>query len=1050
MKQLFTLLLFTGLFTNALAQAGGEDCSSATVIPSIPFVGSGSTSAATNDYEETCPDVVNQGGAKDVIYKYTTGNSVEYITLSLCIAGTNYDSQLYVYQGTCQSGTAYACQEDGCQSPAYNNAYNSEIINLMLLANTDYYIVIDGYGAGSMGNYQLNADPGVAPPTTQIPFGDSTTLLPTSTVSARSGSPMAISDMNNDGLDDIIRLHNSQTLLISYQQPNGTFTELSLGNVAPFYKVWAICVTDVDTNGYNDIAIGDYNDVKIFMADATGSSYTSQSINTSPIFAQGMNFVDINNDGGVELFVCNDVGESHLYQFSGTSWSRNTTAIDFTTTPVSDKSGNYGSLFTDLDNDGDLDLYITKCRQGVTNTSDGRRINQWIENTGSGMWSENTSTILRDSAQSWVTDFGDIDNDGDLDAFVMNHDQVSRFYRNTGNGVFEELTTFAGLTQTSFAGIQTYFRDFNNDGYLDLLATGSEHRLWINNGDTTFTLDIDPFGVVNDWILSAVVGDLNHDGFLDLYTSYGSIYNTASGSAIDRLWLNNGANGNHFLQLNLEGVVSNYNGIGARIEAYGPWGIQVREVRAGEGYGTQNTFTQHFGLGTETVVDSIVVKWPSGMVDYLYDVQADQWLDVVEGSFPAPQVVLSNGQSSSVTDSSATIGVQMLLREDFDTDVLFTYWPEGGAPTGGNGGTFNLAGGGQQVFQSSLDLNNLFADTTYHWTVQATFDATGQNLVFTFDTLSFNTLSTQLDSNAVVFSNEQTTSITDSSATLEVDMELRQDFNTDVTFTYWPEGGAAQSMSGGTYNPGGSGTQVFNLTASLNGLMDDTTYHWTVEAALDPAGNNMLFTHDTVSFQTLPAPIDSAAVELRNFSGMNFGWSTALVSVDTRIRKDGPVKLEAYYWPVLEPGQLLVDSLATYDLQGGAPATFASTDTLYTWGQGEYDFAIKATYLPMSTADEFWTDTVRLFITGSVNEFAADLLKIYPNPTSGTLMIETTPELERLYPSYKLYDAQACVISEIAEPKSNERLQIDAPAGIYFLKVSTREGSGRTYRIAKQ
>ena len=65
-------------------------------------------------------------------------------------------------------------------------------------------------------------------------------------------------------------------------------------------------------------------------------------------------------------------------------------------------------------------------------------------------------------------------------------------------------------------------------------------------------------------------------------------------------------------------------------------------------------------------------------------------------------------------------------------------------------------------------------------------------------------------------------------------------------------------------------------------------------------------------------------------------------------------------------------------------------------------------------------------------------------------MIETTPELERLYPSYKLYDAQACVISEIAEPKSNERLQIDAPAGIYFLKVSTREGSGRTYRIAKQ
>ncbi len=940
MKHLFLLLLFTSLCTVSLGQAGGEDCATATVITSIPFVGTGSTAAALDDYAENCPDVGNQGGAKDVVYKYTTGSSAEYVTLSLCIAATNYDSQLYVYQGSCSSGTSYACQEDGCTSPAYNNPYNSEIFNLMLQANTDYYFVVDGYSSGASGNYQLNVDFGIAPPTTQITFGDSSHLLPTSTVAARSGSPLAISDMNNDGLDDIIRLHNSQTVLIAYQQPNGTFTELSLGNIAPFNKVWAVCIADVDSNGYNDIATGDYNGIKLFTANSTGTSYGQSTVNSLSIFAQGMNFVDIDNDGQLDLFACNDVGESQLYVNSPTGLSLDVTALDYTTTPISDKSGNYASLFTDLDNDGDLDLYITKCRQGVTSTSDGRRINQWLENTGAGAWAENTTTLLRDSAQSWVTDFGDIDNDGDFDAIVVNHDQVSRFYRNLGNGVFEDFTASSGLTQTGFAGIQSYWRDFNNDGWLDLLVTGSEHRLWINNQDTSFTLDVDPFSILNDWMLSAVVGDLNHDGFLDIYGSYGSIYNTASTSATDRLWINQGASGNQFLQLDLTGVVSNTNAIGAKILAYGPWGVQVREVRGGEGYGTQNSFTQHFGLGASTSIDSLIIKWPSGISDHLYNVSSNQWLAVVEGSNPLPPVVLTNGVSSNITDSSASIALDFLLREDFDTDILFDYWPEGGSSTTGNGGTFNLSGGGPQSFNPSLNLFNLLEDTTYYWTANAIFDPNGSNQLFLFDTLTFNTLSS--------------------------------------------------------------------------------------------------------------LPFDSIPVELRNFAGTNVFWSTAALSVDTRVRKDGPVLLEAHYWPVSSPGSVLVDSLDTYDLLGGNATTFSSTDTINVGGSGEYDFFMKATYLPDASAEVFYTDTIRLFITSSVDELSEGLLTIYPNPTTGTILIETTSELMGMKPSYRLFDSNGRLIENRNNPAQSERMKIEPPAGVYFLEVSTEDGRQRTYRIVKQ
>ena len=157
MRCLVIYLICFLLQLNLFSQSGGEDCSSATQILTIPFIGSGNTNSAIDDYFENCPDVGNVGGAPDHVYYYATGNSSEFIDVSLCEAVTDYDSQLYIYQGACNT-IPLACQEDGCQSPAFSAPYNSQLYNIQLQPNTIYYFVIDGYDAGSVGNYQLNID----------------------------------------------------------------------------------------------------------------------------------------------------------------------------------------------------------------------------------------------------------------------------------------------------------------------------------------------------------------------------------------------------------------------------------------------------------------------------------------------------------------------------------------------------------------------------------------------------------------------------------------------------------------------------------------------------------------------------------------------------------------------------------------------------------------------------------------------------------------------------------------------------------------------------
>lgn len=465
-------------------------------------------------------------------------------------------------------------------------------------------------------------------------FTRSTSILTNQT--ARSGGCVGIADMDGDGLDDLILLHLSTDLYVDYQNPDGSFTTEYYGKMSST-KQWGMAVGDVNGDGHKDFFCGD-NASRIYYKEINGRGQAggwTTLHSSSGFFMQCGNMADIDNDGSLDIFACNDIGQPFVYMNDGEGGLSREFPIDFTSTPASDMSGNYGSVWIDVDNDGDLDLFIAKCRQGVNNPDDPRRWNRLFINDGNGNYTEETTAHgLENHNQSWSADFGDIDNDGDLDLVVTNHNRSLQLYLNDGTGHFTEATTGSGI-EYSGSFLQVKLVDFDNDGFLDLITAGNlagnGEYYFHGNGDGTFTRIMDMLPEPSPRVLhSFAVGDMNHDGFIDVYASYGSGYVTPSSNRYDQLYLNDG-NANHFLAFNLRGKESNPDGVGARVTLYGDWGTQIREVRAGESYGIVCSFTCNFGLGAATMADSAIVRWPSGKVDKYYGLAADQWVTMNEG-----------------------------------------------------------------------------------------------------------------------------------------------------------------------------------------------------------------------------------------------------------------------------------------------------------------------------------------------------------------------------------------------------------------------------------
>jgi len=237
----------------------------------------------------------------------------------------------------------------------------------------------------------------------QIDFEQDANILANDQIT--SGISLGVCDMNGDYLDDLIRLDDARILSIEYQTASNQNDKYEHGDLNGMS--WSTCAADINGDGLNDIITGGlYNGIKYLKSSNQGSSYLS-TILDGLIFMQASNFVDINNDGHIDYFVCDDDAVARPYMNDGSgNFSYQLNAINTSSITPSDNSGNYGSIWTDYDGDGDLDMYLSKCRLGIADPMDGRRINMMFENDGLNNFTEVAADIgLQPLKQSWNADF---------------------------------------------------------------------------------------------------------------------------------------------------------------------------------------------------------------------------------------------------------------------------------------------------------------------------------------------------------------------------------------------------------------------------------------------------------------------------------------------------------------------------------------------------------------------------------------------------------------------------------------------------------------------
>jgi len=517
------------------------------------------------------------------------------------------------------------------------------------------------------------------------------------------GHGVSFGDYNRDGLYDFVYTNAGALAMadvLYMNQGDNTFINSSAAcGVNDIGHTHGIVNADWNNDGYLDLF---YSNQPVYIGDTSGRNRmyrnngsgvfteitTTCGLSSENSYSRGSIALDMNNDGWLDLFVLNwgsntadtynKPNEVYLNDGDGT-FTRVHNGCDGPANDLQDY-GRQGVAAGDVDNDGDIDIYV--CRRGAVN---------WLYiNNGSGNYTEQAAArgvACTSGVRHHGATFVDIDNDGDLDLFVMPYGTPGvtlpkmRAFFNNGNGYFTDQTS---KYNNSVSGYSILFGDVDNDADLDLFMlrnsereSGTTTKLYLNDGNGNLTYSSQPELEVNAGdVRGGAMGDIDNDGDLDIYF--------ACSRGVNNFMFRNDLNSsNHWVNVLCVGPGGDYGGFGSKVSVYQPghlgdnnYLLGYQESVSNYSYLCQNQTALHFGLGAYTTCDIRIVLTDGSVHDYT-GIAADSQLNMGgSANVGAPEIsgATINAQSRltwtwNAVDGATGYNVYRGTTANFEADV---------------------------------------------------------------------------------------------------------------------------------------------------------------------------------------------------------------------------------------------------------------------------------------------------------------------------------------------------------------------------------------------